>query len=104
MTTDPHPDLPRPAGTEFYEEEWHQSPSERGHYRRFATKKFPVFDWLTVRTGGIQFVLGDGQTVVTREVSIMGTWGKPMLGSQAQEVVRALIAAATYIAELEEAE
>jgi hypothetical protein len=84
MTTTTHPDVPLPAGVEFYEE-WHQSPNERTHYRRFATKKFPVFAWLTVHTGGTQLVQDDGQVFVIRDVRIMSTW-KAMLGSQAQEV------------------
>ena len=45
ITTD-YASVPLPAGAEAYETEWHESPNGATHYRRFATKKFPVFDWL----------------------------------------------------------
>jgi hypothetical protein len=74
MTTTTHVDLPRPAGTEFYEEQWHQSPNGAVHYRRFATKKFPAFDEFAVATGGAQLVSG-GEVFVLSDVRVLG---KPM--------------------------
>jgi hypothetical protein len=103
-TTTTHLDVPLPAGTEAYEEEWHHSPGGETHHRGFATKKFPVFDWpLTVWTGGIQFVQDDqpnGGVCVMRDVRIIGQ-AAPLLDSQARKLAQALVDAADYIAELE---
>jgi hypothetical protein len=101
MTTTTHPDMPRPAGTEFYEEEWHQSPNGAGHYRRFATKKFPVFDGFAVATGGTQLVQDDGEAFVLRDVRVVGKPMAPLTKSQARQLALALIEAGNYVGELE---
>jgi hypothetical protein len=95
ITTAPHPDAPLPAEVEVYDE-WRTSPIGV-HYRKFATKPFPVFDWLTVETGGIQFV--DGAEFIVRNVRVVGAeW---LLGSQARMLAQTLTGAADYVADLE---
>jgi hypothetical protein len=92
--------LPRPAGTELYEPEWRLAPNGT-HTRRFATKKFLVFeDWLTVQTGGIQIMEEIGAVFVLRDMRVVGHVTS-LLDSQAREFAQVLIAAASYIAELE---
>ena len=103
-TTEPHPDLPRPAGTEAYEPEWHHSPGGETHWRRFASKTFPVFDGITVRTGGVQMLQDDqpdGGECIIREILIHSTWPGGMLESQARQLAQVVIEAADYVAALE---
>ncbi|MFZ0719097.1 hypothetical protein [Mycobacterium sp.] len=97
-TTTTHPDVPLPDDVEFYEDEWHESPNGAGHYRRFAAKKFPVFDWLTVHTGGTQFVQDDAGVFVVRDVRVLGRSLDP---SHALALAEALLEAAVYASGLE---
>jgi hypothetical protein len=99
MTTTTHPDVPVPTGTEAYEEEWNQSPNGAGHYRRFATKKFPVFDGFAVGTGGTQLVDDDGAVFVLRDVRVVGKPMASLTKSQARQLALALIEAGNYIGE-----
>jgi hypothetical protein len=78
MNTPDHANVPLPAGLEF----------------------FPVFDGLTVHTGGTQIVEDDGQVYVLRDVRVLGPVIASLLDSQAREFARALTAAADYIAEM----
>jgi hypothetical protein len=99
-TTHPHPDLPRPAGTEFYEPEWRRSPNGAAYFRRFASKKFPVFDGLTVQTGGVQLVTDDGREFTLREMRIVGSVTS-LADFEALQLAQALTDATAYIAELQ---
>ena len=102
--TQPHPDYPRPAGTEAYEPEWRHSPGGETHYRRFVSKKFPVFDGLTVVTGGLQMLQDDqpdGGECIVREIRISSSWSGGMLESQARRLAEVVIDAADYVADLE---
>jgi hypothetical protein len=99
LTARTHPDVPPPAGVEFCDPDWHQSPNVAGHYRRFATKKFPVFDRLTVHTGGIQFAQADGEVFVMRDVRVVGS-AISLTDVQAHKFAQALIDAGDYIGEL----
>lgn len=93
--------VPLPAGVEFYDGEWRQSPNG-SHYRRFASKKFPVFDWLTVWTGGTQ-ILDEGQVFVVRDIRVLGNTTS-LMDSQALEFARALTDAAAYVAEMSDSD
>lgn len=93
---------PRPAGAVTVDA-WHRVSdlAGEGYRREFRSTAFPVFQGLTVHTGGMQF-LPDGErhplTARTVTVSIRrDLLGASLAESQARQFAQALTDAADYI-------
>jgi hypothetical protein len=78
---------------------WHRIGD--GYRRDFRSKAFPVFQGLTVRTGGVQVLMdGEEQPLTARTVTVIISRelvGFPLVETQARQFARALRDAADYI-------